>query len=339
MRATLWSALLLVIAPALSGCYLGHLALHQARLLRARQPIDTLLADPSTSAELRDSLVLAEEARAFAERLGLDVGDQYTSYVEWPGDRIVTTLVATPPGSVEPLGFWFPITGRVPYKGYFDADRAAAEAERLRAEGLDVCETPVPAYSTLGWMDDPVTGPMLRRGDGFLAETILHELVHANFYLPDDPDWNEGIARFIGEEASVRLFAESGRAARDRRAQVEEQRQIDAALLALRGAVVELYASQPPGPEREAARRTLEARTRAALGALPLRTLDPARLAAALPLNDACLALRGTYAVHLEGFREVLAALGGDLPAFVARARQASDADEPATALAGRPGP
>lgn len=325
---------LLVGSIALSGCYLGHLAVHQTRLLRARQPIDALLEDPATTPELRSRLALVVEARAFAARLGLEVGAQYTSYVEWPGDRLVTTLVATRPGTVEAVGFWFPITGRIPYKGYFDRERAAAEAERLRARGLDVCEAPVPAYSTLGWMDDPVTGPMLRRGEGFLAETILHELVHASVYVPDAPDWNEGIARFIGEEASVRLFAETGRPAAARRARVEEQRRIDAELLRLRGAVAELYAANPPGPERDAARARLAAETRAALAALPLETLDAEALAAGMALNDACLALHGTYAVHLERFRELLAALDGELPGFVARIRAAASADDPLAALA-----
>ncbi len=325
---------LLVIPIALSGCYLGHLAVHQTRLLRARQPIDALLADPATTPELRARLALVMEARAFAVRLGLDVGAQYTSYVDWPGDRIVTTLVATRPGTVEPVGFWFPIAGRVPYKGFFDPARAAAEAERLRARGLDVCETPVPAYSTLGWMDDPVTGPMLRRGDGFLAETVLHELVHASIYVPDVPDWNEGIARFIGEEASVRLFAETGRPAAERRARVEEQRRIDAELLRLRSAVAELYAAAKPGSERDAARTALAAEARAALAALPLETLDAVEVAASLPLNDACLALRGTYAAHLERLRELLSALDDELPAFVARIRAAAGADDPLAALA-----
>ena len=166
--------------------------------------------------------------------LGLEVDGQYTSYAAWPGDRVVTALVATRPGEVEPAGFWFPILGRLPYKGYFDPEKAGAEAARLRARGLDVCEVPVRAYSTLGWFDDPVTGPMLRSGDGRLVETILHELVHSTVYVRGHVDFDEGVASFIGEEASVRFYAQAGdpeQAAR-RRAGVEEGHRLDAHILA-----------------------------------------------------------------------------------------------------------
>jgi predicted aminopeptidase len=328
-----WLAILL----PLSGCYLGHLAVHQVRLLRARQPIAPLLSDPGTPAELRAQLHLVGEARAYAARLGLAVGGQYTSYVEWPGDRIVTSVVATPPGSVEPAGFWFPIAGRVPYKGFFDAANAAAEASRLRAKGLDVCESAIPAYSTLGWLDDPVTTPMLRLGDGPLAETILHELVHATFYVPDQPDWNEGIASFIGGEASVRLFDETGRDAAERRAQVEDRRRVDLELLDLQRSVAELYAAQEPGPRREEMRRALAEASRERLGALPLQSLDAEQLAREARLNDACLALRGTYAGDLDRLTAVLERLDGDLEELVRRVAALSGSEDPLAGLEAGP--
>ena len=116
-----------------------------------------------------------------AGRAGLDVGERYTSYVDWPGDRIVTIVVATKPGHVEPTGWRFPIVGRVPYKGFFDVEKADAEAEHQRSRGNDVCQVPVPAYSTLGWFDDPITAPMLRGGDEQTVETVLHELGYRTF--------------------------------------------------------------------------------------------------------------------------------------------------------------
>ena len=73
-------------------------------------------------------------------------------------------------------------------------------------EGFDVCETAVSAYSTLGWLADPVTSPMLDHGPARLVETILHELVHATAFLPDEADFNEGVALFIGQQAAIRFF-------------------------------------------------------------------------------------------------------------------------------------
>jgi predicted aminopeptidase len=330
---------LLIASLATSGCYLSHLAAGQLRLLRARQPIDAVLSDPATSDDLRRQLERVDEVRAYAAQIGLEVDHQYTSYAPWPGDRVVTALVAARPGEVEPAGFWFPGFGTLPYAGYFDLARAEREAERLRAKGMDVCLVPVPAYSTLGWFDDPVTQPMLAAGEGWLVETLLHELVHATAYLGDDPDWSEGVATFVGEEASVRFYQErrDAAAAARRRLEVEESRRIDAEVLALRERISELYAQRAAGPERDARRAELERDARAAIAALRVQTRDPAALSAQLRLNDACLALAATYTAALPEFAGALDGLGGDVAAFVARLRAAADTDEPKRALLGEP--
>ena len=286
-RAKLRAGVLALALLPMPGCYLGHVAAGQVRLLAARRPIDAVIADPATPADLRERLALAPQARELARGLGLEVGGQYTSYVAWPGDRVVTAVVATRPGEVQAAGFWFPIVGSVPYKGFFDPARARAEADGLRARGQDVCEVPVPAYSTLGWLDDPLTQPMLRGDPGRIVETIVHELVHATVFLPDAADWNEGIATFVGQEASVAWHAAAGRSAEAERerARVEDDRRLAAALLALRQEVAELYAREPAGPGRDTARAAAQARAREAIAALPLTT----RNAAAAPDPRAAL--------------------------------------------------
>jgi predicted aminopeptidase len=335
IRAKGLALLLAPIAASLPGCYLGHIAAGQWRLLAGRQPIDALLHDPATPAELRERLALAPEARALARQLGLEVGGQYTSYVAWPGDRVVTTVVATRPGEVEPRGFWFPIVGHLPYKGFFDPERARAEAVQLQEGGCDVCEVAVPAYSTLGWLDDPVTQPMLQGDAGRIVETIVHELVHATVFVRDAPDWNEGVATFVGQEAAVLWQAEAGRSAEAvrERARVEDDRRVAAALLALRAEIADLYAREPAGPARDAAREAVESRAREAVAALPLATRDAPALARVLRLNDACLALVGTYSADLPRYAELLASQGGDLAAFVGRLRAAALAPDPRAAL------
>ena len=210
MRRLLLAGLLL--AGGLStGCYYSHLASGQLDLIWSRRPLEDVLDDKAIPARTRTLLVVVPLVRAYASALGLEVGDQYTSFVDWPGDRIVTTLVRTRPRSIEPIGFWFPFVGRLPYKGYFDRERAERDALRLREDdAYDVCVSGVAAYSTLGWLDDPVTSPMLRRGAATLVETLLHELVHATAFVSEDVDFNESVAQFIGQEAAVRFFAERG---------------------------------------------------------------------------------------------------------------------------------
>ena len=78
----------------------------------------------------------------------------------------------------------------------------------------------------------------------------------------------------------------------------------------------------------------LENDARAQLARLPLTHRDPVALAARSRLNDACLALRGTYTKDTQRNVRVLEALDGDLRAFVRRLREAAEADDPRAAFA-----
>jgi predicted aminopeptidase len=52
----------------------------------------------------------------------------------------------------------------LPYRGYFEEAAARTEAARFVAEGDDVYVGGVPAYSTLGYFDDPVLSSYIRIG-------------------------------------------------------------------------------------------------------------------------------------------------------------------------------
>ena len=75
----------------------------------------------------------------------------------------------------------------------------------------------------------------------------------------------------------------------------------------------------------------MEAGIRSQLSSLTLEAADReavTQLAQRVRLNDACLALRGTYTDDLPRHAEVFHALGGDLSAFVARLRSAAKSDD-----------
>lgn len=313
-------------------------------MLWQRRPVAEATADPALPVRTRALLDLVDEVRRSAAALGLAVDGQYTSYVDWPGDRVVTTLVRTRAGTLETEPWWFPLVGRLPYKGYFDRARAEAEAERIRREGAyDVCVSGVAAYSTLGWLDDPVTGPMLRRGPAHLVETIFHELVHATAFVSDEADWNEGVAQFIGQQAAILFFEQHARSpsevfdvaaeaellrwpSADRvRAIIADRTLVAEAMLAFKERV-EGFAGHP---ERAMRRAVAEREARARLAALPLRVLDPARIADRARLSDACLALRGAYVGDAARHAAVLAALGGRLPAMIDRLKTWAEAERP----------
>ena len=320
-----------------AGCYYGHLASGQLKILWRREPIEEAIRDDRHPDEVRALLSLTLEVREFAKTLGLTVDGQYTSYVNWPGDRIVTTLVRTRAGSLDAVPWRYPFLGQLPYRGYFDRERAEREAEQLLRDGrYDVCVSGVTAYSTLGWLDDPVTRPMLARGAPSLVETLLHELVHATAFLPGEADFNESAAQFIGQQAAIRFFEQEGLrshapsaltlpSADHVRNAIDDRRRIAEVQLAFRHELEALTGR----PDREALRTAAEARTRETLAALPLAVLDARGVAERARLSDACLALRGTYIADLARHERVYLALQEELPRMIERLRLWADEERP----------
>jgi len=109
----------------------------------------------------------------------------------------VWNVFATPAYSIKAINHCFPIAGCVAYRGYFSQAEATREADRLRAQGNDVSVGGVPAYSTLGWFDDPVLSSMLRWDDDELAGEVFHELAHQRVYVAGDTAFNESYATFV----------------------------------------------------------------------------------------------------------------------------------------------
>jgi len=189
----------------------GHLA-----LMRAREPIDELLAADDTDAALRAKLETLVAARAFAvSELALPDNDSYATYVE-TGRRAVTwNVVAADEFSVRARTWCFPVAGCVSYRGYFDEDDARAYAAGLTAAGdVDVSIGGASAYSTLGWFDDPVLDTMLSGGAIRYVGTLFHELAHQVLYVQDDSDFNEAYATFVERTGVRRWLRARGESAR-----------------------------------------------------------------------------------------------------------------------------
>jgi len=305
------------------------------RLLCARRPAEDVIAAPETSPEIKLQLSSIQQARDYAKEIGLSVGSQYTEYVPWPEDRIITSLVVAEPNSVDARPFDYPIVGKLPYKGFFDLGRAEREAETFRKRGYDVCLLAIPAYSTLGYFADPITDPMLRGGEGPAVETVLHELVHATVFVDGDANLNESAASFVGEEASVEFFRSDPAKARLRRGEVEESRLVRGEILRFRKQIQGRYQrAKTTGPALSPEERdALEGAFRERLAALPLTFRDPEQLARSARLNDACLALTGTYYADLAQHQAVFERVEGDLPLFILQLKRAAKDENPRAAF------
>ena len=177
------------------------------KILRARQPIPTVLQDPATDARTRGKLTFVLEARRFAaDELGIDVGDAYTQYTELDSDTLALVLSAAHKDRLASKTWWFPIVGHVPYKGYFDEDDALGDQAELEEEGFDTWLRPTAAFSTLGWFNDPVLSTMLRSDDVEVVETVLHELAHRYLFASGRVRFNESFATFVGRAGAARFF-------------------------------------------------------------------------------------------------------------------------------------
>src|SRR6202007_3049550 len=78
--------------------------------------------------------------------------------------------------------------------------QAEWEAKLLSGQGDDTYVGGVPAYSTLGWFDDPILNTMMRWDDDALDSTIFHELAHQKNYVKNDNAFNESYATFVQQE-------------------------------------------------------------------------------------------------------------------------------------------
>ncbi len=195
---------LLGILATTSGCKVGYVlesAYYQAELLAGRQSLERVMASADLTPEQRSRLGMIPEIKAWGEQNGLKKSHSYESAnLGWK--RTIYNFSACPPLSFEPVTWWFPVVGRVPYLGFFRESKALRYQERYQAKGYDVWVRTAGAYSTLGWFRDPVLPDMLNWNDYQIAETILHELAHATLWLPGSVQLNETFANVVGAAAA-----------------------------------------------------------------------------------------------------------------------------------------
>ncbi len=183
----------------------------QMRLLQARQSMDAVIADPATPPALKAKLARVLEIRAFASReLKLPDNLSYRGYADLRRQFVVWNVFAAGEFSVQPQQWCFPIAGCVAYRGYFAHADADGYAQELREQGLDVFVAGVPAYSTLGWFDDPVLNTFVNYPDHELARLIFHELAHQVAYAKGDSVFNESFAVAVELEGMRRWIAAHG---------------------------------------------------------------------------------------------------------------------------------
>lgn len=299
----------LAIAP--TGRYLVRAAWEEGHILANRHPITAIVADPTTSPGVRAKLQVVLAARAFAaDSLGLAAKQSFTTYSRLQHDTLVLVLSGAYRDRLEPVTWWFPIVGRVPYKGFFDFAAAKAAARQLESQGLDAYVRPSPAFSTLGFFNDPLLSTSLEDDSLNLANTVIHELTHNTFYASGQAVFNESFANWSGARGSERFFRSRGDTAV---ARVAAARWDDEKLLAtfwdrLYHSIDSVYQAHPgSAAARIAAHDTVYLRARAELVrdlGPRLRTIDP-RYMERMRLDNAALLAQRIYLTDLDLFDAV----------------------------------
>jgi len=311
----------LVLAP--TGRYLLRGAWAEGHILAHRRPIPDLIADSNTPPAVAAKLRLVLAARAFArDSVKLRAKQSFTTYSKLDTDTLVLVLSAAYRDELKSYTWWFPIVGRVPYKGYFDFGAAKKAAKDMNEDGYDVYLRPSPAFSTLGFFNDPLLSTSLRADSLDLANTVIHELTHNTFYAPGQAPFNESFANFVGARGSAWFFRSRGSPAA---ADEADARWSDEKLMArfwsqLYHSIDSAFKAHPDSEAaRLAARDTIYARARVELVNVlgpQLRTISP-RAMETLRLDNAALLARRIYLTDLDVFDALWAKEHGDLRATI----------------------
>ena len=197
----------LVCSQFLSACsnisYLAQGASGHLTLMSKREPISQVLKSETLSKKRRKQITEVQSIRQFAhERLKLPKNGSYTSFVELDREAVTWNIVATRKYSINPIQTCFPIGGCVSYLVYFNKARAEREAAKHKKLGHDVHIIPSPAYSTLGFFDDPIVSTMFSGSISSTADVVFHELGHQRLYRKNNSAFNEAFASAIGEEGT-----------------------------------------------------------------------------------------------------------------------------------------
>lgn len=302
----------------------GHLS-----VLRAARPIPEVVADPATAEPLRQRLVRAERIRAFATTaLALPENASYTEYADLRRPYVVWNVFATPELSLQLKEWCYPVVGCAGYRGYFDRADAERTADALRADGLEVSLTGVPAYSTLGWLPDPLLNTFIGGSEAQVASLIFHELTHQVVFVGGDTTFNESFATAVEREGVRRwLAAQDDDALRRSYAEFAQRRQdfVDL-LLKYRDRLETLFKSGEPDDVKRASKRRLFAELKDEYGRLKASWGGFAGYDRffAQHLTNAHLASIGAYNALVPAFDALLAQAGGDLPRFYEEVRRLS---------------
>jgi predicted aminopeptidase len=321
LRLILAATLCLFVVGCTNIAYYAQAVEGQMRLMVGVRPIPEVVNDATTDPGLRQQLERAIAIREFASReLALPNNASYRSYADLERPYVVWNVFAAPEFSLEPQQWCMVFIGCVNYRGYYDKNNADLYAGELKQAGVDIYVGGVPAYSTLGYFNDPVLNTFLRFGDQEVARIIFHELAHQLVYANDDSAFNESFATTVENAGMHRWLSKLGapERLRDFETQQERKAQFQRLVVDSRDRLRAIYVSS----------LTPDAKRRAKMEVIANMKLNYADLKASWggyegydqwfnqPINNAVLDSVTLYTQWVPAFQVLLEQEGGSLPRF-----------------------
>jgi len=293
----------------------------QLEIWRKEQPIRTVITDPRTSPQLKDKLEAVLRMREFASReLDLPDNGSFRKYADLGRPYVLWNVFAAPEFSVKPREWCFVFVGCVSYRGYFSESEAGWFAEGQQIQGYDVFVAGIPAYSTLGWFDDPILNTFIDDSETEVAGLIFHELAHQVVYVKDDTTFNESFAVTVQQDGVSRWLAKYGTSKQREAYVVAQRRKQDFTRLVMkyRNMFDELYRSDIRVPKMRESKRQIFSELRQEYAQLKKTWGGYSGYDHWFPpeANNAYLASVAAYTQLVPSFQALLAKNDGDLARF-----------------------
>lgn len=196
----------------LSGCsslsYISQASFGQLALYNRQKPLKEAIEDPQLPSEIREKLLQMPRIKEYVEKtLGVKATSNYMNYVDLKRPYVVWALTVAEKNQLKTFDWSFPLVGTFPYLGFFEQATAEQWAREYRTKGYDTSIRGVPAYSTLGFLPEPLLSSMMQGELSDLVNLIFHETTHSIVYADGQGSFNEQIASLIGDQGE-RLWIE-----------------------------------------------------------------------------------------------------------------------------------
>src|SRR5207245_813475 len=200
------------------------------------------------------------------------------------------------------------------------------------------------AFSTLGYLSDPLFSTAMSRDTMELVATVIHELAHNTLYVKSQTPFNESFASFVGYRGAAAFFRSRRDTVDARRAAARwrDERTLDVFYAELARRLDSAYAEPLNGARLEQVRTALfgwaRDQFRGPVGQ-SLETYDW-RWFAQAPLNNAVIIAERLYRMNLNLFDEIYLQNNADIAETIRaiQIRVFTQPGDPYQALYSRPG-